>query len=417
MEPHPPGRYGWLYVVDLDTDTFTIGGYKMTRTFRIDKIPVSMFTSVNHPGQFMVSAVSRSHMVDPYNFDSELVALYNRSSPQIVSFRPTLDTAYRSSSVMLRQMLIKHFLRHYSKIIEHSNANTEANTFRFRQLIYGLLSISDLSIKLSLEPVRFPVVYGRMLGEGVRAIPSWEPPDCSTYTLSSVIVVLEPRMRILECLQAAIGKAVSIAKMQPRSHTAIIASLDTVAIVYLTRTNDNITVSHTENLFFCPYHLYCSSDRIPSAGINAVLDVFASHIRSPCGLVPVPLPAELWDEIFSYSDHASRSALGRSCQFFRSLSERVPKFGCWTLDRAYHDSHRFVDNHPDNLFLTTSHYDGEKCVLVLEKNNRWTTGSNEGYQVVLYQAGQWMELELPLIVARETTSSYEPPYRPTGGAG
>ncbi|KAL0635162.1 hypothetical protein Q9L58_005887 [Maublancomyces gigas] len=57
MQPSPRGR-GWTYIIDLDTDTFTIKRTFMgNRTFPINNIPASMFACISDPFQLMVSAV------------------------------------------------------------------------------------------------------------------------------------------------------------------------------------------------------------------------------------------------------------------------------------------------------------------------------------------------------------------------
>lgn len=77
-------------------------------------------------------------------------------------------------------------------------------------------------------------------------------------------------MKIPEFLQAAIGKAVSMAKTIPESDTALILCFDSVAVVYFTRTSGILTVSHTDNLLLCPVFSHYPWENMPDTGIDAV---------------------------------------------------------------------------------------------------------------------------------------------------
>lgn len=325
--PSPPGR-GWTYIIDLDADTFTIGRtFLEHRTFPINNIPASMFACISDPLQLMVSAVPQ-RMLDSPNLKSELVTLYQRSEPQVVSISHTAGTVNISRSAMLRQKLIHRFAGKYFDLFQLARTDSQGNIFYFRLLMYWLLNICNDSANLCLEHEMFPVSYNAFMNSrhSEFVTPCWEIPASSDYTLNSVIIVLEPRMHILEYLQAAIGNAISMANTRPESRSALILCIDSVVIVQFTRTNNILTVSHTENLLFCPDHIFNSYGRLSSNGIYAVIETFASQFRAPC-TIPTPFPAELWEEIFHHSALSTKSAFGGTCRFFRSISHQFPRSG------------------------------------------------------------------------------------------
>lgn len=291
-----------------------------SRKFPINNIPMSMFACISDPLQLMVSPVPQ-HVLDSPHFDSELVTLYQHSGPRVVSTSPTLGTGNISRRVMIRQMLIRQFVGHYYLLFEEIRTDSQANIFFFRLLMYGLLNICNDSADLCFEPEMFPSTYKVLINSRHRQFltPYWEIPAFTHYTLNSVIIVLEPRMHILEYLQAAIGQAISMANTRPEFQTALILSLDSVVIAQFTRTNNILTVSHTENLLSRPYHLLCSFEDASSVGIDAVIETFASQPRAPC-TIPAPFPAELWEEIFLCSAPSTKSALGGTCGFLRSIA-------------------------------------------------------------------------------------------------
>lgn len=186
------------------------------RTFPINNIPVSMFAHISDPFQLMVSAVPQSILHSP-NFNLELLTLYQRSEPQLVSISYKAGTVNISRRVRLRQHLIQKFAANYSLLFELVRADSQANIFYFRLLMYGLLNICNDSAYICLEHEMFPASYKALINSSHRGFvtPCWEIPAFSYYTLNSVIIVLEPRMRILEYLQAAIGKAIAMANTQP----------------------------------------------------------------------------------------------------------------------------------------------------------------------------------------------------------
>lgn len=390
-EPGRPSRLAWVYIADLDMNTFSIGAYGIVnRKFQLDKIPVSMFAHASIPQQLMVAPIPQSHMADWCNFDPEFVALYKRSGPRLHRFGRMFDHADRSPNQMLRQILIDNFLRHYRKMIDLANTDSQTNACIFRQVAYGLLNICDLSTGLSFERVTLTSLYESFISSGRSAIPSWDYPASSAYILSSVIIVLEPRMNILEFLQAAIGKAISMAKTRPESHTALILCFDSVVIVYFTRTNGVLTVSHTDNILFCPVFRYYRHENIPNTGINAVLHTFASVVRKPFSTTPAPLPTELWQEVFCYSDAAAQNSLGRTCRFFRCISQQLPRFDNWGLERAHEDS--------TTIFVAVKN--GERRRLGFEERPKRIRATENGYQAVLFVGKQRVELALPLLVAQ-----------------
>lgn len=278
-------------------------------------------------------------------------------------------------------------------MIELVNGDSQADICIFRQLVYGLLNICDLSTGLSFERVWLTSLYESFIGSGRFAIPSWDYPDSSAYILSSVISVLEPRMKILEFLQAAIGKAVSIAKTRPESDTALILCFDSVAVVYFTRTNSILTISHTNNLLFCPVFYHYPLENMPNTGIDAVLHTFASHVREPCCTTPAPLPTELWEDVFRYSDASAKNSLGRTCRFFHSISKQLPRFDNWTLERACKDY--------NTVFVAMR--DGERGIVRFEEKPNRIWGPENGYQAVLYMGKHRVKLALPLLVCKDIT--------------
>lgn len=116
MQPSPRGR-GWTYIIDLDADTFTKRTFMGNRTFPINNIPASMFACISDPFQLMVSAVPEC-MLDSPNLNLELVTLYQRSEPQVVSISNTAGAVNISRSVLLRQKLIHKFAGNYYDLLD-----------------------------------------------------------------------------------------------------------------------------------------------------------------------------------------------------------------------------------------------------------------------------------------------------------
>lgn len=388
VKPSIAGRDAWTYIIDLDTDTFIVQAFHIaSRTFRLDMIPVSMFAEVSDPSQLMVLPVSQRHMNTSFDFDSVFVELYKTTQPGLHSF--TFPTHY-SNLVhrQLRRFLMQNFMRHYDEIIHHVNADSQANTYTVRQLVYGLLNLCDPSVRLVFEHVSNSTGYQSITGSGKFAIPSWEPPTSSEYILRSVIIVLEPRMSILEFLQAAIGRAVSMAETHRECRNALIVSIDSVVVVTFTRSGAvDLAVSHTDTLLFCPRLLYSSSTNDHSRGINAVAAVFANNMHEPDRITPPALPAELWEEVFLHSTVSSQDAISRTCRFFRAISDRFPRFDGWTLERPW-------------LADVTGFFaagDKKDC-LIRFFECEWNP-TDQGYQTVLWVDGQPVELGIPLLVA------------------
>lgn len=376
-----------MYIIDLDTDTLIVKVFHIaSRTFRLNMIPVSMFAQVSDPAQLMVVPISECHMPTSYTYDSKYVAVYNRTQPTLHDFT---YPAHQSNLVptQLRRILMQNFLRHYYELIVHANDDTQANAYSFRQLLYGLLNLCDHSTRLVFEHVPDSTSYQCLNESGRFTVPSWEFPASSEYILRSVIIVLEPRMAILEFLQAAIGRAISMAETRPGCRNALIVSIDSIVVVTFTRNaDDDLSVSYTDTLLFCAYMAYCSSNDTPSRGMTAATAVFASNTHEARRPAPPGLPAELWQEVFLQSTASSQDALSRTCRFFSGISDRFPRFDRWTLERQWR-----VD--VAGFFAAG---DDKDCLLRLSACE-WND-TDRGYQAVLWVGGQRVRLGVPLFV-------------------
>lgn len=357
-----------------------------SRRFRLDMIPAAMFAQVSDPSQLMVTPIPQCHMTASYSFDRGFVALYRKSQPALYSM-PSRPHHTNPVLRQLRQVVIKNVMRHYNELTFHANGDPEDNAYSIGQLVYGLLNLCDPSTRIVFEHVANSAAYQSLIGSEKYAIPTWDHPSSSEYILRSVIIVIETRMAILEFLQAAIGRAISMAETRPDCRNALIVCIDSVVVVAFTRSaSAGLSVSHTDTLLFCPYLLYCSSTADPSPGMTAVSTVFASHVAPPHQRTPRGLPAELWEEVFLFSTAATQDGLSRTCRFFRAISDRFPRFDGWTLERPWR---------VDQTGFFAAGDDGD-CIFRMDERE-WTP-TQDGYQTVLWVGATTVCLDIPLMV-------------------
>lgn len=174
-------RVEWIYVFDLDNNTFSVGvPYHIRRIFHLQHIPRSLFDPETSPNgeisemqqyRVLLDPVPRAHLASisvPVEPNTALVDLYQSCSPHIQPLLSIPDAAAFPIRKYLRLHLSRIFSDSHRGVLEWIHTGEQARPhysisitepvslleLRFRQMVYGMVHLSSSSVEVQFKTDR-----------------------------------------------------------------------------------------------------------------------------------------------------------------------------------------------------------------------------------------------------------------------
>lgn len=409
-EPHGDLHLEWVYIVDLDNDSFIIrNGSGCRREFKLQNLPCSVFEHDDKQQPFIMPvAIKHLYTASALDYNSGDLARFTAFAPHKMTVEVPEESHFKAGDVLdpwkpLSQLFLEQFLERYITFFKELNTSEKytilASTgldsksyevYQFKQLAYGILNLCDAAGRIKFRKRRF-----LNQPHGAARHPTWEPPDKNILWMGDVLVILEARIAIEEFLHAAIGKAIDLIR-RSRVRTdgihgkAVIFSIQALVIVDIRYSDNNtngpvITYSDTLRVITpseCEWYRCFGGMRAePTPGLAALIDIFARQSESYS--LPARLPAEICTQIFNLCDLATRKSMAESCRAFRALVNAYPHIDSWDLLHTW--------NHGNVGFVARRGPGLAKSVVSLEPCKYGDTG----FQMGFFRGGHTIELDLP----------------------
>lgn len=344
--------------------------------------------------------------------DPELLELYASLSPRQAP--PFFPTAHNATQRRLQLLLLKEFVEHFLPSFQDSCSARNRSPFVVRQLAYAILCLTRSHAKFHATNAPH-----KLLREGVPwgiQTPTWEPPSMDNYWLGDVLIVLSEHIQHTEVLHAAIAKAVQLACAVggPFDTVAVIFSVRCIAIANIRRTPcGQVAVSHSPTLPLLSFDDTVDAFgkeamealrniKYNTPGIQTLLELFCS--ARPVSPPPLSrlqnLPTEICQHLFRGADPAVQGILEQSCRLFREIANEYPRVGSWSLLRCC----------GEGGFIGVRGASEENRVVALEvlvfdaawmQGERWMMPEVRAYEVVLWNGGRKLMLNMPLLLVRD----------------
>lgn len=415
FEPRGDLHLEWVYIVDLDDSRFTITSSSgWSRHFKLGNLPHHLFDDDLSEGEVLTTpveleclytdttAMASYDAIQLARFAKHASLLSRIDTPQ--GYPPVVTSEDLDSWKPLTQLLLAKFLERYlacfkdlagpesAVIFDSTGLDTNtAPVYLYKRLAYGIINLCDSPKRIKFRKGLCDYIAP---SKHHQSQPTWECPQRNVYWIGEVLVILEPRIHVLEFLHAAIGKALDLLG-RPKAGTsetrrAVIFSIQALVIVTVNyRGLDEPEITYSQNLpVITPsdcnwYRCFGGLYEEPTAGIGALMDVFARE-RETYSL-PAGLPFEICTEIYNLSNLATRESLAVSCRAFRAIQTIHPRIGQWDLLHAWnHGNVGFVAS--EGPGLTHSVVSVEEC------QSRRT-----GFRVGLFRGAQHIDLNLPWV--------------------
>lgn len=403
----------WVYIIDLDSDSFIIrSGSGCRREFKLQNLPCSVFEQYSERAQpfMMPVALKHLHTAPAQGYNSGDLARFTAFAPRRVAVDVPQESHFKAGDVLdpwkpLSQFLLEQFLERYITFFKELNTSEKYAIFvstgldsksyqvyQFKQLAYGILNLCDAAGRVKFRKTGFFHQPHRTAYP-----PTWDPPDKNILWISDVLVILETRITIEEFLHAAIGKAIDlISRSRVRTDgihgKAVIFSIQALVIVDIRYSEDNtngpvITYSDTLRVITpseCKWYRCFGGMRAePTPGLAALIDIFAGQSESYS--LPACLPVEICTQIYNLCDLTTRKSMTESCRAFRALVKAYPQIDSWDLLHTW--------NHGNVGFVARRGLGLAKSVVSLEPCKYGDTG----FQMGFFRGGQTIELDLPRL--------------------
>lgn len=352
----------WIYVFDLDNDTFSVGiPFYIRRIFHLQHIPRSLFDPQTSPDgeisemqqyRVLLDPVPRAHLAGlsvPVEPDRALVDLYHSSSPVIQPLPSIPDVATFPVRKYLRLYLGRIFSDSHRRVLRWIYDGKQTRGYftgplpeptgllglRFRQMVYGMVNLASSGVEVEFKIDRrykSTIEWEYFKDKHQEKPPQWPVPDAE-YWIGDILIIPEMAMSTAENLHSAIGKAVQIVNARypkpaipsdatPRLVRALIISASCLAVVDICGSQ----VTHTPNMpLDTRYHPLTS-------GACVLHDIlYKPEPRPPPTSVPI-LPVEICQKIYHFTDQYAKPNLGMSCRLFRGIAyDYGPLISEWYL--------------------------------------------------------------------------------------
>lgn len=412
-EPHGDLHLEWVYIVDLDNDSFIIrNGSGCRREFKLQNLPCSVFEEHGDKQQPFIMPVALKHLYTAPVLDhnSDDLARFTKFAPHRLTVEAPEESHFEAGHVLdpwkpLSQLFLEQFLERYITFFKELNAPENTTVFastglssksyqvyQYKQLAYGILNLCDAAGRIKFRRRRLPHPSC-----GTADPPTWDPPEKNILWISDVLVILEARLAVEEFLHAAIGKAIDLIR-RSRVRTdgihgkAVIFSIQGLVIVDIKYSDNNtngpvITYSDTLRVITpseCKWYRCFGGMRAePTPGLAALIDIFARQSESYS--LPARLPNEICTQIYNLCDLATRKSMAESCRAFRALVNAYPQIDSWNLLHTW--------NHGNVGFVARRGLGLAKSVVSLEPCKFGSTG----FQMGFFRGGHTIELDLPWL--------------------
>lgn len=355
----------WIYVVDLDSDTLSVGiPFYMRRVFKLQNIPRSLFDpqpspsgeiSQLEPYRVLLDAVPRAHLAGisvPVEPDAALIELYWSYSPQIEPLPTPPGLAGLPVRKYLRLCLARIFADGHMMLLEtiHSRQVIPGSTpvssgqwadtvdHRFRQMVYGIVNIMSSCVEVQFKTGRryLSTADWRRNWQGDQQSPTIWPFPPAEYWIGDILIVPALEMTTTENLHAALGKAIQLVHTRineqgptsnndpPQTIRAVIVSLCTVVMADIC----GAKLTHTPNMPLL------TRDKHVTSGLCALLEILYTPAPRPLATSVPPLPVELWQKVYSLADDKIKLNLAVTSRLFRGIAyDYGPRIGEWSLQR------------------------------------------------------------------------------------
>lgn len=430
--PHFPTDYAsygqWIYVVDLDNETFSVGiPFHIRRVFHLRQVPRMLFdpkpTTTGEISGFdyyrvLIDSVPRGILAGisvPREPDPALIELYHSCAPQINPL-PSVDaSATLPVRKHLRLCLGAIYISGHVTALRGIHTNYAALDdetkppgwlsgplgFRFRQLVYGIVSLYSSTLEVHFRVDRrynSSAQWHRYHDQDQWAPLTWIPP-IGEYWIGDILIVPEVAISTTECLQAAIGKAVQLINARnsttsdatPVSTRALIISLNSLVVVDVC----GKTLTHTPNMtLLVRYHSITD-------GMRTLLDILFTPPPHPAPQSFPRLPVEMCRNVFRQAAEDTRHSLALTGRLFRGIAyDYGPRISEWNLQAV---------PRPEAYWAFTAvadrgvHIMGGKVRHVPARREQVVVSAGMGkfrpiHRVVLRKPdGDTIELQLPLV--------------------
>lgn len=426
IEPRGDIHLEWVYIVDLDDSRFTITSNSgWSRQFKLENLPHHLFEDRLSEEEALTTPVSLESLYTDTtgmaSYNAIQLARFVKHAPRLSridrpqGYPPVITTEDLDSWKPLTQLLLAKFLERYLACFKDlagpegavifDNTGLDKNTarvYRYKQLAYGIINLCD-----SPRRIKFRKGLCDYIGpdKNYQPKPTWGCPHKNVFWIGEILVILEPRIKVLEFLHAAIGNALDLLGRAQGGTTetrrAVIFSIQTLVIVTVNyRGLDELDITYSQNLpVITPsdcdwYRCFGGLYEEPTAGLGALMDVFA-RAREAYSL-PAGLPFEICTEIYNLSNLATRESLAVSCRAFRAIQTIHPRIDKWELFHAWnHGNVGFVAS--EGPGLTHSVVSVEECQYL-----------RPGFRVGLFRGAQHVDLRLPWVaVIKQRNEGYE----------
>lgn len=418
----------WIYVVDLDNETFSVGiPFHIRRVFHLRQVPRALFapkpTGTGEIPEFdhyrvLIDPVPRNTLAGisvPREPDLGLIELYHSCAPQVNPL-PLVDaSAALSVRKHLRLCLGSIYIKGHTTALHeiYTNNATLGDQpqppgwlhgplgFRFRQLVYGIVSLYSSTLQVHFRVDRR--YNSSAQWHRYHRRDQWDPltwmPPLDEYWIGDILIVPEVAISTTECLQAAIGKAVQVinarnattGEASPVTTRAVIISLNSLVVVDVCGN----TLTHTPNMtLLARYHSITD-------GMRTLLDVLFTPAPHPAPQSFPRLPVEMCRKVFRYATEDTRHSLALTCRLFHGIAyDYGPRISEWNLQAV---------PRPEAYWAFTAvadrgvHILGGKVRHVPARREQVVVSARMGlfrpiYRVVLRKPdGETIELQLPLV--------------------
>lgn len=414
----------WIYVVDLDSNTLSVGlPYDTRRVFHLRNIPRSLFDSQLSPsgeilqmGQYrvLIDAVPFAHLAGisvPVEPEAALVELYQSysSRTEILPSPPNLATLpVRKYFRLCLAAIFSH--NHLTALKTIRNGKTTGGSTMdssaqkcFRQMLYGMVNImsSGVEVQFKIDRGYRPTEEWSFYRPNDQDGPLMWPTPPAEYWIGDILIIPAMEMTTCENLQAAIGKAIHLINTRttepgrtgdndpPQSIRALIVSLSAVVVVDICGSK---LIQTPIMPLIARYH-----DVTP--GLCALLEILYTPVPRPLANSICPLPVELWRRVYSLAEHDIKFKLGATSRLFRGIAyDYGLRIGEWSLQRPRPSEEGLAcvaaaDRRVQTIGRTVRDLPARSAVVYVS-----TFHTHPIYRIVLMRpTGEALELQMPLV--------------------
>lgn len=421
----------WIYVVDLDSETLSVGiAFYKRRLFHLRNLPRSLFDRLPTPSGELSEMQDYRVLVDPVpraqlagfsvsvGADAALVKLYQSYSSRTEPLPTLPNLTALPIRKYLRLRLARIFCEGHSTVlktirdgnrtpggsIDSSGQDTNVLERPFRQMVYGMVNIMSSCVEVQFQTERrydSTAEWQSCSTRDEQKPLTWQTPPAE-YWIADILIIPAMEIATTESLHAAIGKAIQLINTRPTQPKptddidppptirALIVSLSAVVVVDICGAK----------LTYTPHMPLLIRFNQLSSGLCALLEVLYTPAPRPLVTAIPPLPVELWQMVYSHAGYDVKSKLAVTSRLFRGIAyDYGPRIGEWSLQGP-------LPKHLSLEFMAVAdrgvHIIRGKVTHVPFRSEQVevTTGTDFRaiYRVVLRRpSGEALELQMPLV--------------------